>query len=133
MTGRALVTVLALASATLVACGSQGGAQVRASVPTSAPASTPTGVVVFTLEGDAEDGADLTYGVGSDGTEQQQGVDVPMAPLSYSDVPPGAFLYFSAQNEGAGELTCTITVDGKVVSTHTSTGDYAIVTCEGQA
>lgn len=90
-------------------------------------------MVVFALEGDAEDGADLTYGVGSDGTEQEQGVDVPMAPLSYSDVPPGAFLYFSAQNEGAGELTCTITVDGKVVSTHTSTGDYAIVTCEGQA
>jgi hypothetical protein len=43
---------------------------------------------------------------------------------------PGAFLYISAQNQGdSGFITCSILVDGEVVSTNTSSGAYAIAQC----
>lgn len=38
-----------------------------------------------------------------------------------------------AQNGGSGKITCEIKADGKVISKHTSSGQYAVVTCEGQA
>ena len=43
------------------------------------------------------------------------------SPASYS---------LSAQTAGPGALTCTVTVNGKVVSQSTSTGDPARVLCE---
>lgn len=43
------------------------------------------------------------------------------SPASYS---------LSAQSAGPGALTCTVTVNGKVVSQNTATGDPARVLCE---
>lgn len=43
------------------------------------------------------------------------------SPASYS---------LSAQSAGPGALTCTVTVNGKVVSRNTATGDPARVLCE---
>lgn len=43
------------------------------------------------------------------------------SPASYS---------LSAQTAGPGALTCTVTVNGKVISQNTSTGDPARVLCE---
>lgn len=36
----------------------------------------------------------------------------------------------SAQNGGGGTITCSITVDGKVVKQGTATGEYAIASCD---
>jgi len=36
-----------------------------------------------------------------------------------------------AQNSGSGYISCKITVDGKVIASQTSTGQYATVTCTG--
>lgn len=45
----------------------------------------------------------------------------------------GDFVYISVQNQQpAGSVTCRITVDGTVVSENTSTGAYAIATCQGK-
>lgn len=46
----------------------------------------------------------------------------------------GEFVYISAQNQGAlGTVTCRIEVDGRPVSTNTSSGAYSVVTCDGSA
>ncbi len=50
----------------------------------------------------------------------------------FENVQPGTFLYVSAQNQhDSGDVTCTLFVDGQQVQTHTSTGAYVIVTCDG--
>ncbi len=40
-------------------------------------------------------------------------------------------LVLNAQNAGGGSISCRILVDGSVVSEHTSTGQYAVVSCSG--
>jgi hypothetical protein len=35
----------------------------------------------------------------------------------------------TAQNGGGGSISCSITADGKTISSQTSTGEYAVVTC----
>lgn len=35
----------------------------------------------------------------------------------------------NAQQNGGGDLTCTVTLDGEVISENTSSGDYSVVTC----
>lgn len=43
----------------------------------------------------------------------------------------GDFVYLSAQNKGtSGNIICRISVDGVVVSTNTSSGSYAIASCD---
>jgi hypothetical protein len=50
-----------------------------------------------------------------------------------TDLSPGAFLYVSAQNQGdGGSVSCKIYVNGRVVSDNTSSGAYAVVTCESR-
>lgn len=50
-------------------------------------------------------------------------------------VPPGQFLYISAQSmDDVGQrITCEIVSNGKVIETATSTGRYVIATCSGSA
>ncbi len=44
----------------------------------------------------------------------------------------GQFFYISAQNhEDKGTVTCTVEVDGQVVSINTSSGAYVIASCSG--
>lgn len=96
-----------------------------------------THAIVYLLTGTAT-GADITISTGGGGQSQQQGVDVPLT--STTGTPgirftanSGDFLYISAQNTGGGDLTCSITEDGTVVSTNTSSGEFAIATCQGTA
>lgn len=44
---------------------------------------------------------------------------------------PGTFVSVSAQNEGAsGKVTCVIVVDGETVKRASSSGAYAVVSCD---
>lgn len=93
--------------------------------------------VVYQLGGTA-DSADITVSAGSGGTSQQQGVTIPIRNNNGTDglryeVGSGAFLYLSAQNNGDGTITCEIRVDGLVVASEQSSGEFAIVTCEATA
>lgn len=46
---------------------------------------------------------------------------------------PGSFVYISAQNQGeSGDVTCTISSQGRVIAKSTSSGAYAIATCSGR-
>lgn len=71
---------------------------------------------------------DVTYGLGGD-TSQANGVASPWTKTSKTsdDVTVASLM---VQNKGeSGDVTCTITVDGKVVKTNKSTGEYAVVDC----
>lgn len=76
--------------------------------------------------------ADITMTNAGGNTEQHSKF------LPYSaqfHVPPGTFLYLSAQStDDVGQrITCEIVSNGKVIETATSTGRYVIATCSGSA
>ena len=46
----------------------------------------------------------------------------------------GEFVYFTAQNQNdSGDVTCTVTSNGRTVSRNTSSGAYVIATCSGRS
>lgn len=81
--------------------------------------------VVFEVTG--AQAADITYGIGTD-QSQDLGVTVPWRKeLKSKD--SVLITVLTAQNKGAGEIACKITVDGKVVKENKSQGEFAVVTC----
>jgi hypothetical protein len=92
---------------------------------TAAGAAKAKHTVKLEVSGPAS--ADITYGIGAD-TSQQNGAKLPWSKeLTSSDsvVLPSIV----AQSQGDGDITCRITVDGKVTKENKSTGQFAIVTC----
>ena len=82
--------------------------------------------VTYQVTGSATE-ASLTYQNGDGGTSQEK-VNLPWS-LTVK-APQSNFLYISAQNEADyGDITCTISVDGKVIKTSTSSGAYTIASC----
>ena len=99
--------------------------------PAGAPVSPVSTVhtVAYDIAGSA--GSMSITATSPTGTEQASGRALP-AHLTYQ-MESGAFAYVSAQNEGeAGSITCTIRVDGQVISTNRSEGAYTIATCKGR-
>jgi hypothetical protein len=95
--------------------------------PASTPASTLR-TVAYDVTGSA-DSFSITA-KSATGTEQASNRALP-AHVTYM-MDPGAFAYISAQNEGeSGSITCTITVDGQVISRNTADGAFTIATCQG--
>lgn len=97
---------------------------------TPAPA---THTVVYTTEADGNTGSGRTGMVTAQtpggGNAQQTGLLPITGTFTFH---AGDFVYVSVQNQqGAGSVTCRITVDGAVVSENTSSGGYVIATCQG--
>lgn len=111
--------LIALFMLTLTACG--GGDQ-----PGSASVS-------YSISGDGTTAASLTYANATGGTEQKTVTLPTTVPTSgtYS-IPPGQFLYISAQNQSSsGSVTVKIMINGNVWKQSTSSGAYAIATASG--
>lgn len=87
--------------------------------------------VAYDVTGNGTSRASVTFTAAS-GTTQRQ-VKVPFhteVDLTSSDILPQIL----AQNESdSGELTCSVTVDGKRQAHNTSSGGFTIVTCEGDS
>lgn len=96
--------------------------------------TSSTVLVIYEVEGTATS-ADITY-VTPSGMAQQVGVDVP---LTMKDgtvgirfvMPRGEFVSISAQNRGGGTITCRIFADATQIAVNTSSGEYAIASCDG--
>lgn len=90
-------------------------------------------VVVYEVSG-AESAGNITYSAdGSTGIAQENGVALPWSTeVQFAE---GALRVatLSAQNAGAGDITCRITVDGEVVAELTSSGEFAVVSCGSEA
>jgi hypothetical protein len=117
---------------TTPAAGTTGAAAPAAPVenvaPVEQPAAAKVKTVVYEVTGTGTAG-NITYT--TDGmTSTEQVSDVPLPWSKTIELPVGEALQIVqvlAQNGGDGEITATITVDGKVVKTGKSSGAYAVV------
>ncbi|MCZ7478892.1 MmpS family transport accessory protein [Micromonospora sp. WMMC273] len=131
--GFAVIALLALG------CGAGGtddvegpGAQQQ---PADAPASSGAakakpaddGKKSIVMEVSGPSKADITFGISGD-QSQEQGAELPWKKTLTSGE---AFLIptIVAQSKGSGTITCKITIDGKLVKTNSSKGQFAVVTC----
>lgn len=65
------------------------------------------------------------------GTQQYGAVSNPTYEFWFS---PGAFVYFSVQNQNdSGDVSCSVTSNGRTVARNSSSGAYVIASCSGKA
>lgn len=96
---------------------------------TTTTASSGTAQVVYTISGSSEAGT-ITYSTAS-GIEQADAAPPWTRTIT---VPNGTPVTVSAQNGSEfGSVTCSINVDGVVISSNTSTADYGVASCDGLA
>ena len=107
---------------------SSSAAAPAAAAETTATSAAATGVV-YTVSGSGK-ANNISYGEATKGISQANGERLPW---TKSTAATEGFAIYSlvAQNNGSGEITCSITVDGKEIATNTSSGQYAVVTCTG--
>jgi len=72
----------------------------------------------------------VAYMVANKTTESAAGVALPWTKDLVVAADANRFLDLQAQNNGDGSIMCPISVAGAVVDTQTSTGDYAIASCQ---
>lgn len=99
-----------------------------AAASSAAAEQEAAGQVTYKISGDASS-ALITWSDDGTNIEQASGAGVPWSKTLTIPASDYRFLSVSAQNDGGGSITCSILVAGKVVDTHTSTGDYAIAMC----
>jgi len=93
--------------------------------------------VAYSVTGSGVTTASITYSTVQEGNGQKGTAQVTDAPLPWSKTitASGIFSFFdvSVTNGPAGlsYVTCTLTVDGKVISTNKSSGPYATADCSG--
>lgn len=94
--------------------------------------------VWYRADGDGTTEASYTL-QSDDGGTRQQDITLPLmnqkgeTGLTFTGFKSGAFVYLSVQNStAAGSVTCQIFVDGKEISSNTSTGGYKIASCQGR-
>ena len=98
------------------------------------PATPTTSDVVYKVSGTAK-AVNLTM-QSATGIVQQDNAAVPVRNRTGSEglhypMTRGAFAYVSAQNQGStGTVTCSIEIDGVIVSSNTSSGAYSIASCQ---
>jgi Mycobacterium membrane protein len=90
-----------------------------------------TRTAVYSITGNGT--ADITYDTLTDGNTGSSQADGSALPWTKTVTGKGLITIFSvdAQLQTGSTVSCKITVDGKVVSSHTSTGQYAVVSCSG--
>lgn len=94
-------------------------------VPTELTNLTATKKVIYSVSG-PKSASTISYMLPG-GSEQISNAKLPFTKEFTSE----GFAVFSltAQNAGSGSITCTITVDGQVITTKTSQGQFAVVSC----
>lgn len=134
-----MAVVYATAFAAAVKSVQDEGSRIQSSSAPSAGSSapsTPGHTIEYQVTSDAPTANNITYYTfsnGQGGSEQANGAPVPWS--KQFTVKGGGLFDFNSLNitamatADATTITCTITEDGVVKSTQTSTGAYAMVTC----
>jgi Mycobacterium membrane protein len=120
-TGRIILIVIV---ALVVLCG--GGIAIVAALSGGGSPAGTSHTIVFEVAGPAA--ADITYGVGTD-QSQDNGASLPWRKEVTSKDDALLITVLLAQSKSTGDITCKITVDGKVVKENKSSGEFAVVTC----
>jgi hypothetical protein len=117
-----------------LACGSSGSDKRGPGVDTSSGGSTDNKskehTVVFEVGGTIPKSNNITYGIGSQ-ISQDNGAAVPWKKESKTTDSVIITSLSAQSSETSGDVTCKITIDGKVISENKSTGQYAVVSCSG--
>lgn len=127
----------------VIAAAAAGGGGSSTSADTPAPAQSPAGegstTVVYSLESDAPQvsASYLTVDGGSVGQEQANGVTPPWSTtvqvedsfLGGSYTLTGQMMPGDPGGPQGSAITCRIEVGGEIVAEQTSTGQFAVVTC----
>ena len=140
MPSKVTTGLLVLCAAVAIACSSGGsgekdpagpGDQGASADATTAAAKDEEGAKTIVLKVTGAKKADVTYGLNAD---QSQDLDakVPWTKTMKSSEAL-TIATVSAQNKGSGTIKCEVTVNGKVVKTNSSKGEYAIATCTTDA
>ncbi|MGI8682028.1 MAG: hypothetical protein ACR2JO_07850 [Mycobacteriales bacterium] len=87
--------------------------------------------VIYKIGGTAKR-ADMTFSTTPDGSNisQENGQKLPWTKAFTVKDEFFSVYSLSAQNQGRGTITCSVTVDGKQVAKNTASGQYAIVSCD---
>ena len=113
------------------ASDSHGPGDVTAST-SSAPAASPssgTHTVVFAAQTSDGSQMNVSYGLGGDSSDANGSASPWSKTSTTTEAVTTASVVAQSQGDGDGSVSCSITVDGKVVKTNQSTGAYAVVTC----
>lgn len=114
------------------ASDSHGPGDVTASTASASAAASPTSsthTIVFAAQTSDGSQMNVTYGLGGDSSDAN-GTASPWSKTSTTpDAVTMASVVAQSQGDGSGSVSCSITVDGKVVKTNQSTGAYSLVTC----
>ena len=124
---RTKMTVAGLAALALlaVACGS--GDKDTAGPGAQGGGSAAKSGKTIVLEVTGPKSADITYGLGTD-QSQEAGAALPWK-KELTTRESVLVVTVLAQNKGTGDISCKITVDGKVAKENKSSGQFSIVTC----
>lgn len=93
-----------------------------------APKPAPPQTVTYTITGSAPEGIDITWGTDSSNHAAHSLPFTETVPLDNS----GGVLYYdvTAQLQGSGDISCQISVNGKVLKTGSASGGYNICMTE---
>lgn len=100
-----------------------------AAVQSRLDADKRAGQITYSVEGSSGSASSITYSDAGFSIAQETNASLPWT--KKLTIPTADFRSLSliAQNGGAGDITCTISVGGAVVRTITSSGAYAIASC----
>lgn len=132
--GSARVPIPIVALVLVIAIGVGVALVIRSKRSGDTDGKSPISFVIYDVDGSASE-ASLTITTPSGEIQQDAALplsDEDSAALVYL-FSPGSFVYISAQNKGAGTVTCHIHVNGVDISTNTASGQFNIATCEGHA
>ncbi|QRY62697.1 hypothetical protein JVX90_00015 [Gordonia sp. PDNC005] len=89
------------------------------------------GTVVYEVTGDSGSAGTITYFTEGGNQSQANGESLPWKSKAL-DKDKTTIKGVTAQNAGSGDISCKIIVDGKVEVENTSSGSYAVVSCNGK-
>lgn len=118
----------ALAAVTAIACSSAGEDTAGPGAQGGETEKASTGKkIVMEVTASKSKKASVTYGLNADQSQDNEAKLPWKKELSSAEAL--TIVSVVAQNSGSGEISCKITVDGKVVKENKSKGEYAVVTC----
>jgi hypothetical protein len=135
----ALSACSAGASNDVAPAAASGTSSSAAASQKAAPAAKPASrTVTYTVTGSgkATSISYLTVNGGDTGEEQANGKTLPwkkVVKIKDDGLFETSIFSLTAQNGGTGKITCKIEADGKTISKHSSSGQYAVVSCSGSA
>ncbi|MFT4088257.1 MAG: MmpS family transport accessory protein [Gordonia sp. (in: high G+C Gram-positive bacteria)] len=98
---------------------------------TTSTAKKAAATVVYEVTSDSGSATSITY-FGENGNQSQEtGAALPWKSKPF-DKAKTTLKTVTAQNGGGGTITCKIIVDGKVQVENSSSGQYAVVSCNGK-